>query len=569
MNRRTFLKKTALGVSVASLSSQIISCESFKSRLQIRQTKKSNIILILADDLGFSDIGCYGSEILTPNLDRLAAKGMRFTQFYNTARCCPSRASLLTGLYPHQAGVGDMTFDLDFSGYRGRLNDNCVTIAQVLSEAGYFTAMTGKWHVGQEHGVVPWNLGFDRSLSHRYGGVYFHDYLNESPNIADRNAPVFLDNHPLSFDDPALPKQWYSTDLFTDYGLKFIDEARSKQKPFFLYLAYCAPHFPLQALPEDIARYRGKYMIGWDEIRKQRYARQLDLGIIPSKWKLSPRSEGLKSPTWKDDGSPIPDWDSLSDDVKARQDLRMAIYAAMIDRLDQNIGRIVNYLEKNNELDNTLILFISDNGACISGNVFGFNVGKTDPKLWGTAKSFISHGTAWSNASVTPFRKWKCFTHEGGIATPLIAHWPKGIVQPGTMNSEIGHIIDIMATCLDVAGVEYPQHYGSKAITALEGKSLVPVFETGKREGHAALFWEHTGNRAVRAGRWKLVSEYTQPWELYDMEADRTELNNLADKMPEKVYELEAMYADYANRSCVEPWDQVDAIRKKTEGYYP
>lgn len=568
MDRRTFLKTTAIGIAAVSLGSQMTSCKSVRSRLQSHQNEKPNIVLILADDLGFSDLGCYGSEILTPNLDRLAADGVQFTQFYNTARCCPSRTALLTGLYPHQAGVGDMSFDLELSGYRGRLNDNCVTIAQILHEAGYFTAMTGKWHLGQEHGVTPWNRGFDRSLSHQYGAVYFKNYPNESPFKPDRNTQIFLDSHPLTLDDPTLPQQWYSTDLWTDYGLKFIDEARSTQKPFFLYLAYCAPHFPLQALPEDITRYRGKYMVGWDKLRKQRYARQLDMGIIPSKWKLSPRGEGLKSPTWKANGSPIPAWDSLSEDVKDRQDLRMAIYAAMIDRLDQNVGRIVKHLEKNDQLNNTLILFLSDNGACISGDVFGFNVDNVPSELWGTAKSYISHGTGWSNASNTPFRKLKCFTHEGGIATPLIAHWPKGIAHPGTITGEVGHVIDIMATCIDVAGAEYPKHHLSQAITPLEGKSLIPVFQKGKREGHVALFWEHTGNRAIRAGRWKLVSEYTQPWELYDMEADRAELNNLADKMPEKVRELETMYDNYARKSCVEPWAEVDAIRKK-KGVYP
>ena len=294
---------------------------------------RPNIIVILVDDMGFSDLGCYGSEISTPNLDGLAANGLRFTQFYNTARCCPSRASLLTGLYPHQAGVGWMTHDQGLPGYRGQLNDNCVTIAEVLRNAGYFTAMSGKWHVGQNNGVVPWKRGFDRSMNSEAGGFYHND----------EKANLYLNGTKLANDDPSLPKDWYTTDLWTDYGIRFIDEALAEKKPFFLYLAYNAPHFPLQAPAEDIARYRGKYKAGWDALREQRHEKQMHLGIVDKSWQLSPRPDDVLA------------WASLSPEKQDRFDQIMAVYAACVDHMDQAVGRLIAALRERGVLDNTLI----------------------------------------------------------------------------------------------------------------------------------------------------------------------------------------------------------------------
>ncbi|MBN1488660.1 MAG: arylsulfatase [Phycisphaerae bacterium] len=541
--------------------------ENAQPRAEVRD--RPNIVVILADDLGFSDLGCYGGEIDTPVLDRLAAGGLRFTQFYNTARCCPTRASLLTGLYPHQAGIGEMTGetrpsdgtkdpkDYGHPGYRGRLTSRCVTIAEVLRRGGYDTMMTGKWHVGYlDPRSWPRRRGFDR-----YYGV-----LEGAANYFQPNHPRY--RRPFALDDKLIAEfepDYYTTDVFTDYAIRFMTESQSRgDKPFFAYIAYNAPHWPLHARPDDIARYRDKYRIGWDEVRRRRYRRQQEMGIAGPGWALSSRGEGIESPTWRNyGGGPVPAWDSLSEAQQDEMDLRMAIYAAMVDRLDQNVGRIVDYLEQSGQLDNTLILFLSDNGGALGGGPLGFNRRDDVPaERWGGANSFISYGTGWANASNTPFRKLKCFTHEGGIATPLIAHWPEGIAGQGRISRDVGHVIDVMATCVDLARCQYPQYHNGMEILPLEGKSLAPVFRGRQRDGHRAIFWEHTGNRAVRAGRWKLVSEYTQPWELYNLDADRAELNNLAAEMPDKVRQLEAMYEDYARRCEVQPWAQVDAVRQ-------
>ena len=320
-------------------------------------TEKPNIIVILVDDMGFSDIGCYGSEIPTPNLDALAAGGLRFTQFYNTGRCCPTRASLLTGLYSHQTGVGHMTDDKGAPGYRGRLNDQCATFAEVLKPAGYFTAMSGKWHVGQNHGVTPWSRGFERSLNAPAGGFY-------QPGSA--RAKLFLNGAPIANDDPRLPKDWYSTDLWTTFGLKFIDEAREAKKPFFLYLAHNAPHFPLQAPAEEIAKFRGKYKAGWDALRLQRHAKQIDLGIVDSAWPLAPRPETIAA------------WDSLTEAQRDHFDQLMAVYAAVVAHMDKAIGDLIAGLKERGVLDNTLILFMSDNGGNAESGPQGRADGRPD-----------------------------------------------------------------------------------------------------------------------------------------------------------------------------------------------
>lgn len=499
------------------------------SLLTASGTTKPNIIVILVDDMGWSDLGCYGGEIPTPNLDSLAKGGLRFTQFYNTGRCCPTRAALLTGLYPHQAGIGHMTENNNLPGYQGRLNERCVTMAEVLRGAGYFTAMTGKWHVGQNQGVVPWERGFERNLSAAAGGFYYG---------AEKNAKLFLNGAAIASDDARLPKDWYSTDLWTEFGLKFIDEARAEKKPFFLYLAHNAPHFPLQAPPDEIVKFRhGIYTNGWDKLREARYARQKQLGLIDAAWPLAARPTGVRA------------WEALPAARKEHFDEIMAIYAACVARMDQQIGVLVAALKQRGVLDNTLILFMSDNG----GNAEAGPAGRLEGENPGAVGSTVFCGQSWATLQNTPFRRYKHFNHEGGIATPLIVHWPEGFKARNELRSEPGHLVDIMATVADVGGATYPKEFKGRPITPLEGKSLVPVF-AGKPLQRDAIFWEHEGNAAVREGDWKLVRKGGNGlWELYDMKADRTELQDLAAKHPARVKEMQAKWEDWAKRAQVIP----------------
>jgi arylsulfatase A-like enzyme len=499
---------------------------------------KPNIIVILVDDMGFSDIGCYGSEIPTPNLDKLAATGLRFTEFYNTGRCCPSRTSLLTGLYAHQAGVGHMMDDDELPGYRGRLNDSCVTMAEVLDDADYFTAMTGKWHVGQAFGVVPWKRGFQRSLNSPVGGFYFPE---------GKQNRIFLNGRALPDDSPELPKNWYTTDLWTDYGIRFIDEARAAKKPAFLYLAYNAPHFPLQAPAEEIAHFRGKYMIGWDKLREQRHAKQIKLGIVDSSWELTPRPDDVQP------------WDKLSDKDKDRFDEIMSIYAACVAHIDMDIGRLVDALKERGMFDNTLIFFMSDNG----GNAESGPNGRLEGDHPGGPYSTVYCGKSWATLENTPFRRYKHFNHEGGIASPFIVHWPAGFSAQGEFRQQPGHLIDIMATCVDVGGAKYPTEFHGHSILPMEGRSLVPAFEN-KPIQRDALYWEHEGNAGVRIGDWKLVRAGRRgPWELYDMSKDRTEMHDLADKEPQRAKEMLTKWQAWADRAHVRPFPTAKNAAKK------
>ena len=533
MNRREFIKFVAAGspaVAMMGLPSLAFAMgkASRLGRMSRPVAKRPNIILIMVDDMGFSDIGCYGGEIHTPNLDKLAGRGMRFTQFYNAARCCPTRACLLTGLYPHQAGMGGMTKSgkpKKTGPYQGYLNHKCVTIAEVLRQTGYSTLMVGKWHVGEERPDWPVDRGFEKYYGLISGGANYFDITKSKRKGIKRQMAID--------DKPYMPpkESFYLTDAITDNAVGFIDAYGRDQEPFFLYVAYTAPHWPLHAMPEDIARYKGKYLQGWDVLHKQRYARQLKMGIIKKKWPLTPRDDGA-----------IP-WDEVAD--KELMDLKMAVYAAQIDRMDHGIGKMLDKLKALGKRDNTLILFLSDNGGCAETGALGFDNRKNGLPPGGV-DSYMSYGRSWANASNTPFRRFKKWVHEGGIATPLIACWPAVIKKGGRITDQPGHIIDIMATCCDVAGVTYPQTYQGRKITPLQGKSLVPILQGRKRRGHDALFWEHMGNCAVRQGKWKLVAERKGPWELYDLEADRTELNNLAEKYPEKVEELKAMYKTWA-----------------------
>lgn len=489
---------------------------------------KPNIVVILVDDMGFADLGCYGSEIPTPNLDALAANGLRFTQFYNTGRCCPTRASLLTGLYPHQAGVGHMTDDKGVPGYAGRLNDRCVTIAEVLKPAGYFTAMSGKWHVGQNYGVTPWGRGFDRSLNAAAGGFYYPE---------SNKAKLFLNGEEIANNDPRLPQGWYSTDLWTTFGLKFIDEAITAKKPFYLHLCHNAPHFPLQAPAEEIEKFRGKYKLGWGATRDRRYAKMIELGIIDPKWAKSPRPPAVQP------------WADVPQEEKDRFDHLMAVYAAVVHRMDKAIGDLVNGLKQRGVLDNTLILFMSDNGGNAESGPKGRTIG--DPTKGG---SDWFCGESWAFAENTPFRLFKHYNHEGGISTPLIAHWPQGITAKNELRQQPGHLIDIMATCVDVSGASYPTVFNDKPVLPMEGCSLVPAFKN-EPIAREALFWEHEGNAAIRVGDMKLVRQgRAGTWELYDLKTDRTELHNLAADQPDKAKALADQWEARATRTHVKPY---------------
>ena len=528
--RRDFLKV----IGTATLFSPLRGCFS-SARLSAapRSARRPNIVLIMADDMGYSDIGCYGSEIHTPNLDRLAAEGLRFSQFYNAARCCPTRASLLTGLYPHQAGVGDMVGNRGYPAYQGYLNDRCLTIAEALKPAGYHTLMSGKWHVGEDRPHWPTERGFDRYFGLISGAAnYFDPSKTKAKGVRRKMA---LDGEP--YEPPE--EGFYMTDAFTDHAVQFLDEHGRDEKPFFLYLPYTAPHWPLHAWPEDIAKYKGKYLKGWDKLRKERYERMVRMGLIRDGWEMAPRDDA----TWA--------WEEEED--KESMDLKMAIYAAQIESMDRGIGQVLSKIRDLGKEEDTLVLFLADNGGCHEGGPKGFDRRKNGLPPGGE-DSYMSYGLSWANASNTPFRRYKHWVHEGGISTPLIARWPAVIKSTGQITREVGHIVDIMATCVDVAGAEYPKARDGRELTPLEGRSLLPIFEGRGREDHDALFWEHEGNRAVRRGKWKLVAAHGDPWELYDLDVDRTELHDLAEKHPEKVAELKALYERWADRCGVRPW---------------
>lgn len=513
MNRRNFLK-TALGAPLLCAGEPV----------RAAAPKRPNVILLMADDMGFSDIAPFGSEISTPNLTRLAEGGIRFTQFYNTPRCCPSRAALLTGLYSQQAGIGHMIEDLGAPGYRGFLNDQCVTIAEVVRSGGYHALMSGKWHVGEERPHWP----VDRGFEHYFG------LISGSDNYFRPVRKMALDNTPWHPNDP----NFYMTDAFGAHAVNFVREYAGKPNPYFLYVPFTAPHWPLHAHPDDIAKHRGKYLKGWDRLREERHERQISAKLLDPKWKITPRD------------SKVPAWEDVAN--KKEWDLRMAVFAAQVERLDWNIGKILDAVAETGTAENTLVMFLSDNGGCAEENIKGEN--SVPP---GPAESFTSYRRPWANASNTPFRLYKHWVHEGGISSPFIAYWPSVIRAKGTLHREPAHITDLMATIVDVSGAPYPSQYKGRQIHPLEGKSLLPTFQGRRRELHEAIFWEHEGNKAIHEGQWKLVSRYPDRWELYNMEEDRTELHDRAADLPKKAAALEAHWHDWAKRSNVLPWSQL------------
>lgn len=531
---------------------------------------RPNIIVILVDDMGYSDIGCFGSEIQTPNLNELARNGTRNTQMYNCARCCPTRASMLTGLYPHQAGVGHMVENRGTRAYQGYLRDDCVTIAEALKAGGYQTMMSGKWHVGgpykpsepaswepgaPEH-PMPLNRGFDRFFGTLEGaGSFFHPYTVMEGTAEDGWQFLAGDEGQIQEMD------FYYTDAISDKACQMIEAAThhnapQQEAPFFLYMAHTAPHWPLHALPEDIAKYEGLYRQGgWDALRTARHEELNGLGILEATWEITPRDEKSRP------------WESVAD--KDWEDLRMAIYAAQIDRMDQGIGRVIDTLKTQGVFDNTLILFLSDNGGCAeflaedgagaqryayhTADGAPIRIGNIPELRPGGPDTFMSYDLPWANASNSPFRLYKHWVHEGGIATPLIAHWPDSI-PPGQIVHEPTHVIDIMATCLDVSGVAYPDEYDGRTIQPLVGESLAPLLRGENWTREQPIFWEHEGNRAVRWQEWKLVSKHPGEWEFYNMQADRTELNDLFEQDKDRASGFVRQYNAFAERCEVRPW---------------
>jgi arylsulfatase len=541
-----------------------------------QKSERPNIVIIMSDDMGYSDIGCYGSEIETPTLDRLATNGLRFTHFYNTGRCCPTRASLLTGLYPHQTGIGWMMSDQGLDGYRGDLNRNCVTIAEALKPAGYSTYMSGKWHVTKH--VNPKDESQKFNWPQQRGFDKYYGIINGASSLWDPNSLVRGNELTTCVSDkeyqPDAP--YHFTDAVSDNAVKFIEDHDS-DSPFFLYVAYTAAHWPMHARPKDIAKYQGKYDSGYAPIRQARLNKMKELGVISADAEI---------------GTQAGDWDKVPD--KEWEADCMEVYAAMVDQMDQGIERIVASLEARGELDNTLIMFLQDNGGCAEicgrspepekANPRGDSAslppiptdkvhyfGSMPPQTrdgWpvrnghvtpGPADTYIGYGKNWANVSNTPLREYKHWVHEGGISTPLIVHWPNGFKDRNQLRHDPAHLIDLMATSLDAAKATYPSEFADHSITPLEGTSLLPAFANQPLD-REAIFWEHEGHRAVRKGDWKLVAkgnmrDRSKPvrWELYNIRLDRNELKDQSEAEPELKRELVQLWHEYANRANVFP----------------
>jgi arylsulfatase A-like enzyme len=514
------------------------------SSQEARFETRPNIILILADDLGYSDLGCYGSEIRTPNLDQLGYAGLRFTQFYNAARCCPTRASLLTGLYPHEAGIGLMVGRSRL--YPGDLSHNAITLAEGLHAAGYATYMTGKWH------VTPYRPNTPSLAQNGPTGRGFDQFYGIITSIRSYYNPPSLmeDNRVL----PETQGDYHFTDAVTEHAVQYL-KGQATNQPYFLYVAYTAPHFPLHAREADIAKYRGQFKQGWDVLRKQRYQRLIDLKLIDPSWPLPPPNP-----------EELP-WDEINPDYLDWFDARMAVYAAMIEQMDRGVGAIMEALRSRPDHDNTIVFFLSDNGGCAeeifpTGNTASdyprqtragapVRVGNVPTIMPGPEDTYASYGIDWAGYSDTPFRLYKSFVHEGGISTPLIVWWPSRI-KPA-ITSEQGHVIDLMPTLLQMAGAAYPTEFKGNQIQAEEGRSLIPVLAGGTRP-ETTYVWEHEGNRAIRQGDWKLVSRLPGAWELYDMKRDRTETHDLSKEQPDRVAALAALYEKEANRIGIKPF---------------
>jgi arylsulfatase A-like enzyme len=543
VTRRQFLRNVLVG-SAPVLYGSMFACRPAFSQPR----RRPNIVLIMADDMGFSDAGCYGGEIHTPNIDKLAGDGLRFMQFYNCARCCPTRASLMTGQYQHKVGLAR----------NGRsLTRNGITIAEALKPAGYNTAMAGKWHLSSTTPLPDKKL-HQKWLDHQYDpGRPFAPLETYPVNRGfDKHYGVIwgvIDHFdPFSLVDgteavPEVPDDYYFADAITDKSVEYIRQFSQSNKPFFLYVAHCASHWPLHARPEDIEKYKDTYKDGWEKLRRDRYERMLKMGLF--------QKENTPLPPIQDRGRK---WDHLSQEEKAFESAKMSVHAAMVSRVDHSVGRIVEALKQAGQLNNTVIFFLSDNGASPEvptrpgydrssqtrdGRTIHYQ-GVTQP---GPETTYTSIGPPWASASNTPFRYWKKESYEGGCHTPLVVHWPAGLkASPGSTTEEVGHVMDLMPTCLELAGVGYPAQYLGHKLTALDGKSLVPFLTRGRKVSRGSLFFEHEGGRAVRIGDWKLVALANEPWRLYNLANDRTETNDLASRYPERAASMKRQWQQWA-----------------------
>ena len=534
------------------------------------QSERPNVIVVIVDDLGFSDLGCFGGEIPTPNLDKLADNGVRFTQFYNTGRSCPSRGALLTGLYPHQVGLGRMTFDQQLPGYTGNLSQNAVTIAELLRQQNYSTAMIGKWHVTEtplRHDQRQWlahhvqydDFGPRNSYPTRRGFDYCYGTIYGVINFFDPFSLIYGEE-PVR----TVPPDYYATIASADSAVACVNRYAKTDNPFFMYLAFHAPHWPLHALPEDIEKFKDVYKDGWEPVRNKRYERIKELGIFDVSGEFL--SDRQFNDQWED--NPDAEWDARA----------MAVHAAMVYRLDKEIGKLIAALEKNGQLENTLILFLSDNGAS-SEYCQNYEPGENDrpaelrngdpiiyPRnkdvLPGPENTFAGIGPKWANVINTPFRFWKATMYDGGICTPVIVHWPKGVkLKGGSINSDLTHLIDIMPTILEITGAKYPENFNGNEIIPLSGKSFASVFKTGKRNiRHDFVAFEHFREKAmITDDGWKILQRPRDnefEWELYNLNADRTEMQNIAEKHPEKIREMVEKYKEWTQWSGVLPAPQ-------------
>jgi arylsulfatase A-like enzyme len=516
------------------------------------EKQKPNIVLIMADDLGYSDIGCYGGEISTPNLDALAEMGIRFTQFYNAARSCPSRASLLTGLYPHQTGIGHMTHKVyEGDTYQGFLNNSCVTIPEVIAPSGYSTNMVGKWHVGTEEVSWPSVRGFERFYGiHNWVDSYFN-VLQSCDVYEDGVVVIPAMNRPENISNPGA--DWYTTDVFTDKALEYIDKSLTEKNPFFLYVAHNAPHWPLEAHDSVIAKYRGKYSEGWDVLISDKVERMKQMGILEADIEIPDQN--------------LIEWSSLPDSIKSETEFRREIYAAQVEILDYNIGRIVSYLKDKGIYENTIIIFLSDNGCSAEPETepFGYSWETNRERnyedwKYNSARAGASQGLMWAVASNAPFRLYKKFIHEGGIATPMIISWPAGIRNPGSLEKNPAHISDIMPTIIEIAGAKYPESYKGNEITQMSGTSLLKTLKGKNTKPRKPIFWEHENHAGVRDGNWKLVTlDYTNPemWELYDLSTDPTEIIDLAKTRTDQLSKMVVQWESWSEEVKVEPKERV------------
>ena len=537
---------------------------------------RPNFVIVFCDDLGWSDVGCYGSEIETPHLDRLAANGIRFTQAYNTCRCCPSRASLLTGLWSHQAGIGMMVYRDDGPGYEGNLVENVATFADALGAAGYQTMMVGKWHVGhRDPRAHPERHGWQR-----FTGVYSHidsywNLLPGSPIHRDGKVWIPAGQEPTN---PYQPNEdFYTTDFFTDAGIDYINQALERpDKPFVLHLCYNVPHFPLETPDELIAKYKGRYLAGWDKLTKEKIARQKELGVIDANAKFNRNQRfanvQLSANIPQRFGMPrgnLPRWDRLGNEAQRELDFRRAMYAGQVDNLDQNVGRLVAHLRDHGILDNTVILFLSDNGCSGETGDYGMNWGnylESNYPTWKKKSGWsISQGACWAAYSNAPFRMYKKFVHEGGISTPLIVHWPRGIAQPGRIEKEaVIHLVDVFPTLLELSGAKHPTQRNGQPVQPLVGQSFAThLTDPAAPATSRTLYWQHENHSAIREGDWKLVTfndRRDDSWELYRLRdgdrSDRGETRNLAGEHPRRVAQMKAKWREWATRVSALPFPE-------------